>query len=498
MACGFCYAGKRLSNSVQTRPAMHQFETDYLIVGAGATGLSFADTLLKESDAHITIVDKHAQPGGHWNDAYPFVGLHQPSAFYGVNSLELGSGRKDSIGHNAGLYELASGAEVSSYFQKVMHQVLLPSGRVRYLPLSTFMGMSGDVASVQSVLSGQETTVKVRKKRVDATYFSPNVPATSAPKYRVAEGVRLVTPTQLTQIWNSSQEPPAHFCIVGAGKTAMDVGVWLLGCGASAESVSWVMPRDSWLVNRLTTQPSEEFFQHSIGGMAQQLKAIALATSIEDLFLRLEASGQMLRIDRQQTPTMFHYATISEGEVQILRQITQVIRKGRVRAIEPDAVMLEQGRQAMPPGTLYIDCTASAVQANDGGFNATEPMFQPGKIVPQFVRAPMVTFSASVCAYVEAHYYDDATKNKLCTPVPFPRNVAGWLQSTMGNMTNQAIWSADKSLRNWMRDTRLDGFGKLTANLSADEAEKLAILADMKQYGMGAMGNVKRLLSGHL
>ena len=481
-------------NYAPARPAMPSFETDYLIVGAGATGLSFADTLLAESDSHITIVDRHAQPGGHWNDAYPFVGLHQPSAFYGVNSLELGSGRKDGIGHNAGLYELASGAEVSSYFQKVMHQVLLPSGRVRYMPLSMFMGMGPEGATVKSILSGQETTVKVRRKRVDASYFSPHVPATSPPRYDIAEGVRLVTPTQLTQIWNSNDEPPAHFCILGAGKTAMDVGVWLLGCGVPAESVSWVMPRDSWLVHRLTTQPGEEFFQHSIGGMVQQLKAIAQAVNIEDLFERLEASGQMLRIDRQQTPTMFHYATISEGEVQILRQITQVIRKGRVRAIESDAMVLEQGRQVMPRGTLYIDCTASAVQANDGSHRAPEPMFQPGKIVPQFVRAPMVTFSAAVCAYVEAHYDDDATRNKLCTPVPFPRNVGGWVQSVMANMANQMAWNADKSLRNWIRGTRLDGFGQLTSNLSAVDAEKLAILAEMKQYGIAAMGNLKNLL----
>lgn len=204
-----------------------------------------------------------------------------------MNSLELGSGRKDSIGYNARLYELASSAEVSSYFQKVMHQVLLPSGRVRYLPLSTFMGMSADGANIKAILSGQEMTVKVRKKRIDATYFSPNVPVTSAPEYRVAEGVRLVTPTQLTQILNSSQESPSHFCIVGVDKTAMDVGVWLLGRGAPTEAVSGTMPRDSWLINRLTTQPNEEFFQHSVGGMAQQLKAIAQATSIEDLFFRL-------------------------------------------------------------------------------------------------------------------------------------------------------------------------------------------------------------------
>ena len=102
---------------------MKHIETDYLIIGAGAVGLAFADTLLAETDADttITIIDRHGQPGGHWNDAYPFVALHQPSAFYGVNSMPLGNNRKDTSGSNAGCYELASGAEVTSYFDKVMH-----------------------------------------------------------------------------------------------------------------------------------------------------------------------------------------------------------------------------------------------------------------------------------------------------------------------------------------------------------------------------------------
>ena len=106
-------------------------DTDYLVIGSGAVGLAFADTLIQEtSDAHVTIVDRRGKPGGHWNDAYPFVTLHQPSSFYGVNSLELGSGRKDTVGVNQGLYELASGPEVSAYFDRVMNHRLLPSGRV--------------------------------------------------------------------------------------------------------------------------------------------------------------------------------------------------------------------------------------------------------------------------------------------------------------------------------------------------------------------------------
>ncbi|KQP13227.1 NAD(P)-binding protein [Pseudorhodoferax sp. Leaf267] len=142
-------------------------ETDYLVIGAGAAGLAFADALLAETaDAHITIVDRHGKPGGHWNDAYSFVTLHQPSAFYGVNSLALGSGHKDTIGLNRGLYELASGAEVSGYFDRVMQQRLLPSGRVRYHPLCNALGAGG----FESLLSGARTQVHVRRKTVIARF----------------------------------------------------------------------------------------------------------------------------------------------------------------------------------------------------------------------------------------------------------------------------------------------------------------------------------------
>ncbi|MFM7330573.1 MAG: NAD(P)-binding protein [Brachymonas sp.] len=468
---------------------MPSFDTDYLIIGAGATGLSFADTLLQESDAHITIVDKHAQPGGHWNDAYPFVALHQPSAFYGVNSLELGTRRKDTVGHNTGLYELASGAEVTGYFHKVMHQSLLPSGRVRYLPMSRFTGMDGARADVQSLLTGQDMQIGVRKKLVDSTFFTPQVPATTAPKFRVADGVRLATPTQLTHLWQSENRP-TNFCILGAGKTAMDAAIWLLGCGAAPESIHWVMPRDSWLVNRITTQPGEEFFAHSIGGVAKQMKALAEAVSVDDLFERLEASGQMLRMDRSQKPRMFHYATISEGEVALLQQIKQVIRQGRVQAIEMDALVLTEGRVTLPAGTLYINCTASAVEPRDN-----ELIFQPGRIVPQLVRAPLVTFSAAVCAYVEVNYQDDAIKNQVCAVVPFPRDIAGYIASTIANMTNQVRWSQDKKLRNWMTNSRLDGFSKMTASIGEDDLEKIAILGELRTHGMAAMGNVKKLMA---
>ena len=114
---------------------MHSIDTDYLVIGSGAAGLAFADTLLSQKRRPCHARDRHGQPGGHWNDAYPFVTLHQPSAFYGVNSMELGSRRTDTTGLNKGLYELASGPEMRSYYDRVMKHKLLQSGRVAYHPM---------------------------------------------------------------------------------------------------------------------------------------------------------------------------------------------------------------------------------------------------------------------------------------------------------------------------------------------------------------------------
>ena len=469
---------------------MQLVETDYLIIGSGAAGLAFADTLIDESTAHITIVDRHGKPGGHWNDAYSFVTLHQPSAFYGVNSMALGTNRKDTAGANKGLYELASGAEVSGYFDRVMNQKLLPSGRVSYHPMCNYLGDDAGGHRFVSILSGAETRVTVRKKVIDATYYSPTVPSTHTPKYKVAAGVRLVTPNALAHLWQGKQERAKHFMIIGAGKTAMDVGVWLLNAGAQPDDISWVVPRDSWLVNRLQTQPGAEFFNDAIGGQANQMEAFAKATSIDDLFARLEACDAMLRIDPTRKPSMFHFATISKGEVELLKTIKNVIRLGHVQSIESREMALDQGRVALPDGTLCIDCTASAVEQR-----AIAPIFQGNKVLLQLVRVPLPTFSAALTAYVEAHYDDDATKNRLCGTVPFPDSLDSYPRSIMANMMNQFHWSQDKVLRAWIRESRLDGFGKLIASADPSDEAKQAILLRLKEGAMAAMGNMKQLIA---
>jgi len=63
---------------------------DYLIIGAGASGLGFLDSLLTyKKGVKCVVVDKNPLPGGHWNFAYEYVRLHQPAAHYGLNSTTV-------------------------------------------------------------------------------------------------------------------------------------------------------------------------------------------------------------------------------------------------------------------------------------------------------------------------------------------------------------------------------------------------------------------------
>lgn len=462
-------------------------ETDYLIIGAGAVGMAFADTLLDESDAHITIVDRRSAPGGHWNDAYSFVGLHQPSAFYGVSSTELGDRCKDAHGPNAGMFALASGPEINAYYDRVMRRKFLPSGRVNYLPASEHLG----AGRIVNLLSGRHADVAVRRKIVDASLMSPTIPVNHTPGFAVADGVRVVPPNALPRLWleQSSNATPRNFCILGAGKTAMDAAVWLLRNGADPAAILWVVPRDSWLINRRTTQPDLEFFHDSIGGEAARMAAFAEASSVEDLFLRLEASGQMLRIDPAHRPTMFHFATISIGEIDLLRTLSRVVRMGRVKTLAPEKMVLEGGEVSIAPGTVFVDCTASALSTRPA-----EPVFQENRIALQLLRAPMVCLSAALTAYVETHGEDDAHKNRLCTPVPFPQDLKGYVRSVQASMMNQFQWSQDPALRHWIRGCRLDGFAGMVAALDKADADRQAVLLALHGNMKKAMGNMSRLL----
>lgn len=441
-------------------------------------GMAFADVILTESNATVALIDRYGRPGGHWNRAYPFVRLHQPSAFYGVNSRALGSGRKDTTGPNTGLCELASGSEVLSYFDQVLNQQFVPTGRLHYLPMCEYA--DGEVVSLTS---GARQQVHA-KTFVDATHSRVSVPSMGAPTFDVAAGARCVAPNELPTI----DRPPRGYVVVGAGKTGIDSCLWLLAMGVDPDDIRWIIPRDSWLLDRANIQPVAEFFERTAGGFALQLEASALATSVEDLFERLEHAGQLLRLDVAVTPLMYRCATVTVAERDHLRRIKGIVRLGRVRSLGADEIILDDGTIPTSTDVLHIDCTADGLERR-----AAVPVFDGNRITLQSVRTCQQVFSAAMIGHVELTCPDESRKNKLCTVIPHPDSHIDWLRTTLVNTRSVLRWGTDPELATWLANARLNSV-KIGAD-GTPTPEQTAIVAKILQHGMRAIVNLKRLLA---
>lgn len=458
-------------------------DTDYLVIGAGAGALAFVDSLIAESDADVVMVDRRHSPGGHWNDAYPFVRLHQPSASYGVNSRALGPESIDTTGPNAGFYDRATGVEIRDYFREVLEDHLLPSGRVRFFGGCDYVENGSDEHAFRARLTGKTTEVRVRRKVVDARYLASSVPATHTPAFSADPDAQLIPVGDLVAV----SEPPSGYTILGAGKTAMDACSWLLDNGVDPDRIRWIKPREAWVWDRACFQPCD-LIVSTIEVLSHAVEALAEAESVDDLLHRFEALGLLFRLDPTLDPTMFRGAILSRAEAESLRQIERVVRLGRVIHVGTDRIELENGTIPTDRGEVHVDCTAY-------GFPAVpaRPIFEPGRITVQSLSGGFTTFNAALVGFVESVRDDDAEKNAVCPPTPQPSKPIDVVLGTRGFLRYFAIHSAEPDLSAWSLASRL----ALTRGL-AEHLEDPRLQAAMGRWAANlesALDNAAQLLA---
>jgi hypothetical protein len=204
------------------------------------------------------------------------------------------------------------------------------------------------------------------------------VPSMRPPAYDVAPGVQCIPLNNLPGLDHAAD----GYVVVGAGKTGADACLWLLANGVDPDAISWVMPRDSWYLDRALIQPGE-FFANTAQSFVEQFRHLAESTSVEDLFDRLEAAGLLLRIDTTVRPTMYRCSTVTVAELEQLRRITNVIRLGRVQRIEADRIVLDSGTVPTTLGTVHVDCSA------DGATAPIPPAREPARRWVEVVRVPL-------------------------------------------------------------------------------------------------------------
>jgi hypothetical protein len=460
---------------------MPHIDTDYLVVGAGASGMAFVDTMLSLTDARFVLVDRELRPGGHWLHAYPFVQLHQPSANYGVPSRRLGEDRIDTDGPNAGFYDRASAPEICAYFASVLDEHLA-TGRVTFLGGHDYRGRDGAGHAVVPLDGGEVTTVSARKV-VDATYVESEIPSRHAPSYLVDDGVRLVPPNDLPDAAASARS----FTVVGAGKTASDTCTWLVDSGVEPDRIRWVKPREVWMFDRAGMQPLDLLGAY-MQMQAHWVRAAAVATTGHEFAAHLADNGVLVRVDETVRADMFRGAIISEPELKTLRSIEDVVRRGRVRRITGDGLVMDQGEVPARPGELYVNCTARGVR--DTG---TPDVFAADTITLAYVTIGLTPYSAATVAAVEAlSDGDDAEKNRLTPTMRWSGRTEDTLELAYAGMSGLSARGRVPEIAAWNDGCRLNPAAGLLSRMS--EPAIAAALTSMMTDAGPAMRNLHALV----
>lgn len=416
---------------------MSKLTVDYLVVGAGGMGMAFVDELLTHNQqVTVALVDRYEGPGGHWLCAYPYVSLHQPAAFYGVNSEPLGTGGMT----------LASGKEVVSYFQRVVNKHI-GGGRLKYFPQCQYHFGDSSTHRFTSNLSGDVYEIEVARKFVDATYMKVEVPAMREPPFPVAVDCQVIPPNGLATITSPFQ----RYVVIGSGKTGMDAVLLLLGRGVAADQIVWICPNDAWLLDRANIFPSG-----LLRTLIQEQELFASADDLESLLLKLEGRGLLLRLDPSVWATKYRCATVSQEELVALRTIRNIIRQGRVLEVRSDKILLEQGELAIDHQVVMVDCTANGL-----AHRPPVPVFACDRITLQSVLMCQQVFSAALIGHVETAFTTDQRKNELCQSVPHPETIDDYLYASRVNMANNAQWSG--AILKWLRKSRLSFMSHISA-----------------------------------
>jgi hypothetical protein len=215
----------------------------------------------------------------------------------------------------------------------------------------------------------------------------------------------------------------------------------LLLQGVPQDRIVWVRPRDPWMLDRATVQPDPVVAFELVANI---MAAAASADAIDDFFLRLEASGVMLRIDRSVLPTMAKAPTLGRWELDLLRTIERVVRLGHIKRVTSRELVLDRGSVALPRDSLVVHCAASGL-ANP----PRVPIWSPDTLRLQTIRAGSPCFNAALAGYVEATRDDDRERNRLCPPNEYPDSPADWARMQARGAFAARAFGAEPDIAAW-------------------------------------------------
>ncbi len=331
---------RQLSNNEYLPVRLVNKMYDYLVVGAGLTGMCFVDVILKYTDASVMLVDNKNGPGGHWFEPYKYVNLHQNADTYGIESLELKDG---------------SGSAVKKHFEDALE--VFKKNKNFHVQFNVTIDME------------RIDRCPRHKTLVDATYLTVS---------------RLPTKWKMTTPWTLKLRDIPHV-VVGGGKTGMDTCIWLRKHGVP---VTWIVSHDAVWLKR-----------EKVNNLGPVPKSVLCARIMEFVIKRIDPWFALKTDDRifseSKKPSRHRCAIIKEEECKIIKTV-KIIRHGYVKERKENTLYFQNGEQIDFGNSEFVDCVQNGCPIRE-----TVPIFQKNKIVLQPIVMCQQSFSATTIAKIE-------------------------------------------------------------------------------------------------
>mmetsp|Transcript_31682 Transcript_31682/g.57711 ORF Transcript_31682/g.57711 Transcript_31682/m.57711 type:complete len:517 (-) Transcript_31682:223-1773(-) len=396
---------------------------DYLVVGAGAMGMAFADEIVHKSNCSVVIVDIRKSPGGRLHEAVKRGRLLRPSSsllscstpvssptvsgseagdvFFPMSTNESGDempstplaqqppGTPGQPPRTPGAWfppptpyalnsrpldgflseegATSSEATMLEYYKSVL-QDLEDTGRVRFFPEASYFN------KLLRSVSGKVWKVRATKV-VMANYGEARSKQAPLPSL---QGITVCMPED-PLVRNDAPE----YLVVGGGKTAMEAVLWLLKKEVDPEAITWILPHDTAFWLRERKPPATP-------------KSKARQVSREVGTEKFQTQADLKK---------FQCAALSNRELKDLGSVTNIVRLGHVMGAEPSRLILERGQVPLQPGVVVLDCNDSLQD------HKAVPIWQPGKLVLQTLANCRRAKSAALIAAIELQPGRDEEKN---------------------------------------------------------------------------------------
>ena len=185
---------------------------------------------------------------------------------------------------------------------------------------------------------------------------------------------------------------------------------------------------------------------------------------------------------------MLHGAILSEVELLLLRQITDVVRLGRVRRIDSERMVLDDGEVETPKDAVHVHCAVAGL-----AHPPLRPIFEPGRLTVQPTMWGFASQQFALLGAAEALVDSDAEKNRLCCPIANWDRYADYLSAHTALLADERARAAHPALAAWARESRLNPLSRLGEH--SNHPTVVETRGMLKKVGVAAMENVSRLMA---